>query len=235
MKLLHDFFFPRGAACLYCGHPRNAQLPEGLCQQCLDKLEENKIGENACPRCMTPLDGEGRCAFCQQKALGPIRAAYAPFRYQTVARQLILQLKFHYQDDAAPLLARHMLPLIPPGEYDALVPVPLHKRKERFRGANQAEILCRLMAAKAGLPILTPLSRIRYTRPQKNLTPYQRQTNVRDAFTLTENVQGLRLLLVDDIRTTGATARECARALLRGKAKYVGLLTTAIATKEEDK
>lgn len=235
MSFLHDFLFPRGATCLYCHHPRHALLPEGLCPNCLDKLEEVKIGANACPRCMTPLDDEGRCSFCQQKALGPIKCAHAPFRYQTVARQLILQLKFHYQDDAAPLLAKHMLPLIPPGEYDALVPVPLHKRRQRFRGANQAETLCRLMASKAGLPVLTPLSRIRYTRPQKNLTPSQRQKNVRDAFVLTENVQGLRLLLVDDIRTTGATARECARALLRGKASSVSLLTAAIATRDDEK
>ena len=148
---------------------------------------------------------------------------------------MLLQLKFHYEDDAAPLLAKHMLPMIPPGEYDALVPVPLHKRKQRFRGANQAETLCALLSSKAGLPVLTPLSRTKFTRPQKNLTPAQRQRNVRDAFALNDSVEGLRILLVDDIRTTGATARECARILLRGKAKYVGLLTAAIATRDDEK
>ena len=235
MSFLHDIFFPRGATCLYCQHPRNAVWPGGLCPECLDKLSENKIGENACPRCMTPLNADGDCSFCQQKALGDIRTAYAPFRYQSVARKLILQLKFHYHDDGAPLLAQHMLPLIPPGEYDALVPVPLHKRRKRFRGANQAEILCQLLAPKAGLPVLTPIERTRYTRPQKNLTPAQRRRNVREAFRLTENVEGLRILLVDDIRTTGATARECAKALLHGKARFVGLLTAAIATRDDEK
>jgi len=234
MKFLLDLFFPRGATCLYCKHPRNALLPDGLCENCLHLLENCQIGSSACPQCMTPLDENGQCAFCQQKALGPLHRAYAPFRYQTIARQLIWQLKFHYQDNAAPLLVRHMLPLIAAGEYDALVPVPLHKRKHRARGANQAETLCRLLGPKAGLPVLTPLSRIRYTRPQKNLSPSQRRKNVQDAFVLTENVQGLRLLLVDDIRTTGATARECARTLLRGKVRSVSLLTAAIATKEDD-
>ena len=235
MSFLHDIFFPRAATCLYCQHPRTALWPGGLCPDCLEKLEENKIGENACPRCMTPLSDSNSCPFCHQKALGGIRFAYAPFRYQGVARQLILQLKFRYEDDAAPLLVQHMLPMIPPGEYDALVPVPLHKRKQRFRGANQAETLCTLLSPKAGLPVLTPLSRTKYTRPQKDLTPSQRQRNVRDAFALNDKVEGLRILLVDDIRTTGATARECARALLRGKAKYVGLLTAAIATRDDEK
>ena len=235
MSFLHDILFPRGATCLYCQHPRSAAWPGGLCPDCLNKLEENRIGENACPRCMTPLSEDGDCSFCHQKALGDIRIAYAPFRYQSVARQLILQLKFHYCDDSAPLLAKHMLPLIPPGEYDALVPVPLHYRKQRFRGANQAEILCRLLASKAGLPVLAPIERTHYTRPQKNLTHAQRKRNVHDAFRLVENVEGLRILLVDDIRTTGATARECAKVLLRGKAKYVGLLTAAIATRDDEK
>ena len=235
MKTLQDILFPRAATCLYCQHPRKAVWPGGLCPDCLEKLEENRPGDNVCPRCMTPLDDEGKCLFCLQKAMGPLQYAYAPFRYKTVARHLILQLKFHYQDDAAPLLAQHMLPLIPSGKFDALVPVPLHKRKERFRGANQAEILCQLLSPKAGLPVLTPLERTRYTRPQKNLTPSQRQKNVRDAFTLTTPVEGLHLLLVDDIRTTGATARECARALLRGKAASVSLLTAAIATRDDEK
>lgn len=234
MKRLIDLLYPRGATCLYCCHPRRALLPEGLCADCLSLLEANKVGDNICPRCMSPLDEKGQCAFCRSKALGPLKTAFAPFRYHGVARQLILLLKFYHQDDAAPLLARHMLPLIPPGEYDALVPVPLHKRKQRLRGANQSETLCRLLSPKAGLPVLTPLSRIRYTRPQKSLTPFQRQKNVDDAFRLTDNVQGLRILLVDDIRTTGATARACAREMLRGKAKSVSLLTAAIATKDDN-
>lgn len=235
MNFLHKLLFPRGATCLYCRHPRNALLPDELCPDCLEALESLRIGTNACPRCMTPLNEKGQCAFCRQKALGPIRFAYAPFRYTSVVRRLILDFKFEYQDEAAPLLTKYMLPLIPPGEFDALVPVPLHKRRQRFRGGNQAEILCRLLSPKAGLPVLPLLERTRFTRPQKDLTPYQRQRNVRDAFRLTGSAEGLRILLVDDIRTTGATARECARALLQGKAKSVSLLTAAIATREEEK
>lgn len=233
MKFLHDLLFPRNARCLYCRHPRNA-LPLGLCPACMEKLEELAIGENACPRCMSPLDDSGSCDFCKHKGLGALRFGYAPFHYKSVARQLILQLKFHYQDDAAPLLSQRMLPLIPLGEYDALAPVPLHHRKQRARGANQAEILCHLLSPKAGLPVLPLLERIRFTKPQKNLTPFQRQKNVQDAFQLTGSAEGLRILLVDDIRTTGATARECARVSLRGKAKSVSLLTAAIATREDE-
>ncbi len=233
MKLL-DLLFPRGATCMYCRHPRNATPPSGLCEECLDKLELLKIDENACPRCASPLDENGSCAFCKQHGLGGIRRGLAPFHYRGVARHLILLLKFRHQDDPSQVLAQYMLPLIAKGEYDALVPVPLHARKQRARGANQAETLCHLLSPKAGLPVLLPLKRTRYTRPQKDLTVSQRQRNVRDAFVLTSGVQGLRILLVDDIRTTGATARECARELMRGKAKSVSLLTAAIAARGEE-
>lgn len=219
---------------MYCRHPRNAALTTGLCEECLDRLELLKVGENACHRCASPLDENGNCTFCKQHGLGGIRQGLAPFYYKGVAQHLILLLKFHFQDEPAQVLAQYMLPLIAKGEYDALVPVPLHARKQRARGANQAETLCRLLSPKAGLPLLMPLKRTRYTRPQKNLSVVQRQRNVRDAFVLTDSVQGLRILLVDDIRTTGATARECAMELLRGKAKSVTLLTAAIATRDDE-
>ena len=232
IRLLHDLLYPRGATCLYCGHPHNAVMPSGLCPRCLDRLEELRIGDTACPRCMTPFSGDDHCVFCKQKALGPIQTAYAPFRYQGIARHLILLLKFQFEDDAAPILARNMADMIPAGEYDALIPVPLHAAKHRLRGANQAEILCRLIAPRAGLPVLTLLTRLHSTRPQKNLTPAQRQRNVRGAFAASRDVRGLKILLVDDIRTTGATARECAQMLLDAGAKSVHLLTAAIADKK---
>ena len=231
IRFLHDLLYPRGAACLYCRHPRKAGDDFCLCPDCLELLENLRIGDDACPKCMSPLSDNGACAFCKQKALGRIQTGFAPFRYQGIARHLILLLKFHYTDEAAAALAESMLPLIPPGAYDALVPVPLHHRKQRHRGANQAETLCRLIAPKAGLPVLFLLTRVRSTRPQKNLTPFQRQKNVRGAFTASRDVHGLKILLVDDIRTTGATARECAQALLHAGAKSVSLLTAAIADK----
>jgi len=231
IRLLKDLLFPRGATCLYCNHPRNALEPSCLCPNCLNKLEELRIGDEACPRCMSPLSSDGECAFCKQKALGNLQYAYAPFHYRGIARHLVLLLKFHHENDAAPILSENMLPLISAGQYDALIPVPLHRKKLRHRGANQAEILCRLLSPKAGLPVLLLLTRVRATRPQKNLNPMQRQKNVRDAFTASRDVQGLRILLVDDIRTTGSTARECALALLKAGAKSVSLLTAAIADK----
>ena len=231
IRFLNNLLYPRGATCLYCNHPRNALESSCLCPSCLEKMETLRIEDEACPKCMTPLAGDGECAFCKQKGLGRLQAGFAPFRYQGISRHLILLLKFHYTDDAAPVLAENMLPLIPPGTYDALVPVPLHYKKLRHRGANQAETLCRLISPRAGLPILPLLTRIRSTRPQKNLTPFQRQKNVRGAFTASRDAHGLRILLVDDIRTTGATARECAHALLKSGAKSVTLLTAAIADK----
>lgn len=102
-------------------------------------------------------------------------------------------------------------------------------------GGNQAEILCRALSPRLGLPVLNLLTRVRETREQTSLARGDRLRNVQGAFSLAGEARGLRLLIVDDVRTTGATARACAQALSQGGARKLGILTATAAVQEEGK
>ena len=110
-----------------------------------------------------------------------------------------------------------------------MVPVPLHRRRLYERGFNQAMLLCRGIGRHWGLEVAeTGLARIRQTAPQIRLTPKEREKNVRGAFAATgAGFTGKRVLLVDDVYTTGATVSECSRILMDAGAKEVGVLTVA--------
>ena len=224
------FFFPRGAECLLCGDPRQADGKYCLCPDCRQELLALRLRDSVCIHCMHPLDGKGICPFCQGDLLRPMSHAYAAYRYTDAAAQLVRLLKFHYQDEAADALAAGMAQCFPAGSYDALTPVPLHRTRQRVRGINQSRLLCELVGARTGLPVLDTLERIRKTREQAKLREAgSRRRNVQGAFSLAADVKDMRLLLVDDVRTTGATARACAETLLAGGAKEVALLTATIA------
>jgi ComF family protein len=119
-----------------------------------------------------------------------------------------------------------------PDDYDVIMPVPLHVQRLRWRGFNQAQLLARPLARAVRLP-LDPhaLHRVRPTRPQVDLDETQRRHNVAGAFRVarTDRVAGRRILLVDDVFTTGATVNECSRVLLRAHAKQVDVLVLARA------
>jgi ComF family protein len=113
---------------------------------------------------------------------------------------------------------------------DALVPVPLHRARERQRGYNQSRLLAREMSASLDWPVVEALARLRNTPAQVGLNRAQRLANVRDAFCVTDaSVAGRRVLLIDDVCTTGATLGACSQALRRAGARSVWALTLARA------
>ncbi|MBO7384947.1 MAG: ComF family protein [Clostridia bacterium] len=226
-----DVLFPRGALCLCCSMPRGVDPDTALCPDCARKLDALRLRQECCPRCMAPVERTGYCVFCAQGRMKGIDRAYGAYRYQGEARQLIRLMKFSWQNEPAAALALGMEDALPMDGWDALVPVPLHARRQRVRGANQAMLLCERIARDREMPVLEALQRITYTDAQSSLNREKRLRNIKNAFRLAEGaeVRGKALLIVDDVRTTGATARECARVLRRGGAKKVGLLTAAIA------
>jgi len=155
--------------------------------------------------------------------------------YTAELSKVILELKFHGRrntvDLLAPLLAGTFLGNWRREDFDALVPVPLHPRRRRERGYNQSELLTRSLARRVALPCCRALVRVRPTVPQVGLTDSQRQENVRKAFRCRDagQISGMRVLLVDDVMTTGATAASAAQALLDGGAMRVSVLTVARA------
>jgi ComF family protein len=207
----------------------------GLCPACWSRL--SFIAPPYCPRLGIPFahdPGPGVLsmqAIADPPSYGRARAA---LRYDDVARDLVHALKFRDRLDLAPTLggwmARAGQQLIV--EADALVPVPLHWRRLWSRRFNQSAALARIIAEECGLPVLPDvLRRVRATPHQVGLTRAERAQNVQGAFRVPDAargaVSGRRLILVDDVLTSGATLDACARALLRAGAAAVDVLVLA--------
>jgi ComF family protein len=234
LKRLVQFLLPaRCAGCQRLG-------PDVLCTECAALLEP--VGANYCVRC-----GRRRatdfaspdCAECHGESLGVVRAR-SLYVYSGVGREILAQYKFNGYIGAGQVLARHLVdwtaadwPQLydePDTAFDLVTPVPLHPARLRRRRFNQALLPARKLA-RAGELVCAPqvLERQRETPTQVGLSASQRRLNVRGAFSVPEQqrqlLQGKRVLLVDDLMTTGATLASCARTLRRGGALSVHGLT----------
>lgn len=165
----------------------------------------------------------------------------APTRYEGTAWRLILSYKFHDRLDLAPNLARMMVragkDLLK--EADIIIPVPLHRKRLFKRRFNQSAELAKEISHITEKPFaLEALKRIRPTKQQTSLDMNERQRNVAGAFRVPANqashVHGRRIILIDDVVTTGATINACIRALLREKALYVNVITFAKVVDQSD-
>jgi len=174
-----------------------------------------------------PLDEEGVCRLCRSGARG-FDTAYCFGAYEGTLRELIHLFKYGRMKPLAKPLAAHMaLPL--DRQFDVVVPMPLHWRRQWQRGFNQSELLARLTARRRGIPMVNAVRRTRATSAQAGLSNAARRENVAGAFRVRKPraVEARRVLLIDDVMTTGATASACALALKRAGAKSVTLLALA--------
>jgi ComF family protein len=207
-----------------------------LCPACFQKL--SFITEPLCAQCGVPFvhAGQGAGGLCPGCAAAPppFASARAALRYDEGARQLLLPLKHADRPELARPLAAHMAragaALLARAELVA--PVPLHWRRLLSRRYNQAALLARILAAGAGLPFVPRLlRRIRSTPPLGDLGGAERQALVEGAFAIrpaeAARMAGRRVLLVDDVLTSGATAAACARVLLQAGAAQVEVLAAA--------
>ena len=188
-----------------------------------------------CRGCAQPLAADEpagvHCAACQALP-GPFAAAYAPLHYRFPVDAAIRALKFHRRLEYGPALGALLVPAIDrlPPDIDALLPVPLHWRRQAARGYNQAAELCRVLHRQAGLPVLGHIRRTRATRYQTALDARARQGNLRGAFAPRATAAARHVLIVDDVMTTGATCRELARAARAAGAGRVSVLAVARAS-----
>jgi len=205
-----------------------------LCRACADGI--HVLAANACPLCGHLVRSAedfvgGRCAACRHAAPGFDRLT-ACFAYNGIARQLIQQFKYQGRAHLGRTLARLIFTVVNKDSlsvFDGLVPIPLFPARLREREFNQAHVLAECLAADAGVPVLPVLARTKNTRSQATLRENDRLTNVRGAFRVLpgQDLAGQRLLLIDDILTTGATASEAACSLKQAGAAHVAVLAFA--------
>ncbi len=220
--------------CLVC---RERVLePAALCPQCWRKI--TFIEAPCCDRLGIPFaydQGDGAlsaAAIADPPVWDRARSATA---FNATSRELVHALKYQDRHEAALLMSRLMLRAAKPllDGTDAIVPVPLHRRRLWFRRYNQSALLAQRLAHGSGLKYLPEmLIRSRATRQQVGLDLAQRQKNVRRAFAVPEAAKaqlgGLNILLVDDVLTTGATAAAASAALKKAGAGRVDVLTFAL-------
>ena len=232
-RALDALFPPRCGACREFSGPI-------FCARCASELIE--IVEPCCQSCGRVFDplalGDEICAQCRAHPPAFERAR-ACWIYHGPPRLTIHRFKYNRRYAMAPRLARPMAhtpaarALLWDWQPDCLVPVALHASRARARGFNQSALLARELGLLCEVPALELLKRTRRTPPQVGLDLKARRANVRAAFEVDanlwqrENLKGARILLIDDVFTTGATLNECARVLNRAGAGAVAALTVA--------
>ena len=229
-KLALDIALP--TLCVACREPVDG---EGVCAQCWAKL--SFIAPPYCPRLGIPFVYDPGPDLLSMEAIAnpPAYArARAAVRYDDVARTLVHALKYQDRTDLAPAMGRWMAragcELL--ADADLLVPVPLHWRRGWSRRYNQSGALARVIKRQTGVRLVSEaLRRVRPTQQQIGLSRPQRASNVQGAFKVAPDraadIQGRRVVLIDDVLTSGATTDACARALLRAKAASVDVLVFA--------
>jgi ComF family protein len=242
LHYLLNFLYP--PRCAACGEGLPIDTTRRVCAPCLAAVEPPR--PPLCLACGAPLHAgveDERCEHCRA-APPAFDSACAIARYRsggghdagsdgsgTVAA-LLRRHKYGLDQSLGRALAEFLdaAPALDPGAFDVVIPVPLHRSRLRWRGFNQAALLGAALARRLDCPLdVSSLSRVRSTPPQTARDRSQRARNVRDAFAVRRpaRVAGRRVLLVDDVMTTGATANECARVLRAAGARRIDVLTLA--------
>ena len=226
------------AHCAACGAPAPAEGRMPLCERCGKELAR-VIECGHCPRCGRNAgpytSGPEGCLFCRHY---PIRhdATVRLGPYEFPLKTLILRVKYEGRVEVAPVLGRLLAERVALASWadrvDLVVPVPLHWGRRFDRGFNQSEILARAVASVVPGRLARRLTRIRPTPHQARLSAKERQRNVRGAFRVRwwpRDVAGRRVLLVDDVMTSGTTIAECTKVLRKAGAAevYAALVATA--------
>ena len=231
LRALASLLYP--PVCTICS--ANVEPSEYLCEECEAKI--TRIVPPFCAKCSEPFEGAitgpFSCANCAHRTIH-FDAAVAAYRSRGIVRRVILDFKYRRQAHLRHLVARWLFAALDDERlhgrgFDLLIPVPLHPTRERERGFNQAALLAELLNAKMSIQMRPTLERVRYTTTQTAFDRAERMENLHGAFRLRKNmdVRGLRVLLIDDVLTTGSTLSECARVLKKAGAISVHAATAA--------
>lgn len=235
LQTVLDIIYPM--RCPICGKiviPKDQRI----CDPCKDKLQY--ISEPRCKKCSKPIEQEEKeyCSDCERKNFHFIKG-YAVWVYDEAMRHSIAGFKYHNKREYANFYIEEMLRIhgdeIKRQSPDVIVPIPVHRSKYRERGYNQAEILARGLGKQLAIPVLSHLLvRNKKTLPQKQLSDRERLRNLQEAFEYNRTVADHfhkeinKILLVDDIFTTGSTIEACTNELLLNGVKDIRFITLCI-------
>ncbi len=228
-----SLFYP--PVCTICS--ANVASREYLCEECDAKI--TRIVPPFCAKCSEPFEGAitgpFTCANCAHRTIY-FDAAVSAYRSRGIVRRIILDFKYGRRLYLRHLVARWLFAALDDDRlrqqrFDVIIPVPLHPARERERGFNQATLLAELASAQMSLQARPLLERTRYTTTQTAFDRAERMENLHGAFRLRKSadVRKLRVLLIDDVLTTGSTLSECARVLKKAGAISVHAATAARA------
>jgi len=230
-----DFVFP--SACRICRErlsfdPELATEGENgglICPTC--ERVSSRLEAPFCAVCRQALpEGAVACPNCQRP--GAI-AVFGFGLFDLYNRELLHRFKYYGDRPTGEFLGRGLGNLVASSKnqdtWDGVVPVPLHWTRKWSRGFNQSAILAKAASKALGIPVLAALRRVKRTKDQTKLSRQKRLANVRGAFRVAKNVEGIRLLLLDDVTTTGATLEECRRVLVEAGAAEISAAVVALA------
>ena len=233
-RALRDILFP--PVCVHCGRLVEGSRFEHLCNVCADRIE--LVAPPHCDTCGFPfggiVEGDRTCPHCEE-LVPKFRAGKTAALYRGPMASLVQRLKYHRGEYLGADIAR--IAGAAPGFADflggaTLVPVPLHRRKERERGFNQTRLIAAAFARAAcgGAAVVSALQRIVDTQTQTRLDREARRANLKNAFAMVPGrslTPGGRIVLVDDIFTTGATLNACASVLRKAGFENLDVATLA--------
>jgi len=231
-----DILYP--PVCLGCSSELDSHRPAAFCDDCLQRLPF--LRGATCRKCSAPVPAFSAAAkprpFCPRCSGVKLwfDEAIALGEYDGLLRDWLLRMKDASDQSLAlnvgELIWREHADRLAPADIDVIVPVPMHWRRRIERNSNAPAILAERLADHLRAPLARELlRRTRHTRPQFSVPPSQRRANVRNAFAVREgyHLNGARVLLVDDILTTGSTASATARTLKRAGAAHVTVVVAA--------
>ncbi|GAW93148.1 ComF family protein [Calderihabitans maritimus] len=228
-----ELIYPSACSCPVCGRRGREVKEEGICSFCFEQISVNRKSWSYCLRCGRTLEEESWCMECRDDQ-PPFHIARAVGLYEGVLKEAVHCLKYRGKPSLSRPLGRLMAKVVETeaayGRLELVVPVPLHPVRLRERGYNQSELLAREVADRLNLPVdCRVLTKTRNNVPQASLSRRERFSNVEGAFAVSSpsRVLNRRILLVDDIFTTGNTIRECSRVLLQAGAQRVSAVVLA--------
>ena len=226
-KSLINSLYPMDFTCNNCGRELPVATRSGLCKECDSKLEYNN--GQICVTCGVKTNSETNyCLSCQNNKRY-FQFARSPLIYTGTTRKLIKNFKFAGKRYLSTYFVNLMVDtyLDNPFTCDTVCEVPISKSRMVERGFNQSELLAKDIAKRLKLNHCSALEKVKDTVDQVGLSSLERKKNLEGAFACIKDVKGKNILLVDDVLTTGSTASECSKILLKAGAKSVEVLTIA--------